>query len=177
MTPSRAAAYTVVGTLLVAWFASALGVVREPRPSRRPAAAPTDAARLDALASDVQLQASRLRERLAAAPAPHAPTRNPFVFAPREAAPVRAAVAAPILAAAPVDVTPAEPELVLIGVAETKSATGVLRTAMIAGLDNELHMVTEGQQVLGRYDVIAVGADAVELKDRVTGATRRLGLQ
>jgi hypothetical protein len=38
-------------------------------------------------------------------------------------------------------------------------------------------MVAEGQELAGRYRVSAVGADAVELKDLVTGATRRLALR
>jgi len=38
-------------------------------------------------------------------------------------------------------------------------------------------MVTPGQRILGRYDVISVGEDAVELKDVQTGATRRLILR
>jgi hypothetical protein len=44
---------------------------------------------------------------------------------------------------------------------------------MIAAGD-ELLMVTAGQPVGGRYQVSAVGPDEVELKDLVTGATRRL---
>jgi hypothetical protein len=38
-------------------------------------------------------------------------------------------------------------------------------------------MVKEGEILGGRYRVVAVGADAVELSDLVTGAVRRLGLR
>ena len=34
-----------------------------------------------------------------------------------------------------------------------------------------------GQRILGIYDVIAVGADAIELKHVATGAVRRLALR
>ena len=40
-----------------------------------------------------------------------------------------------------------------------------------------LLMVTVGQNVLGRYRVEAIGADAVELKDVGTSAMRRIGLR
>ena len=38
-------------------------------------------------------------------------------------------------------------------------------------------MVTAGQRILGIYDVVAIGVDAVELKHVATGATRRLALR
>ena len=65
-----------------------------------------------------------------------------------------------------------EPALELVGVAESTSPEGIVRTAMITGGHNELMMVTAGQRILGRYDVVAVGADAVELKDVETGGIR-----
>jgi hypothetical protein len=48
---------------------------------------------------------------------------------------------------------------------------------MIAGGHDELMMVTAGQRILGRYDVVAVSADGVELKDLQTGSARRLVLR
>jgi hypothetical protein len=70
-----------------------------------------------------------------------------------------------------------EPALQLIGVAETNTNDGPVRTALITGGHSELMMVTVGQRILSRYDVVAVAADAVELKDVDTGAIRRLILQ
>jgi hypothetical protein len=67
--------------------------------------------------------------------------------------------------------------LSLIGIAEKHTAAGPVRTAMIVGSDDELHLVTEGQLVVGRFLVVAVAADAAELRDTTTGATRRLVLQ
>ena len=134
---------------------------------------PPEFAQLDAAASIVQSQASRLRNRMAVAPAPQTPIRNPFVFAERQARPVVTTRREPRpVALEPEPVMPVEPELDLLGVAEE----GAVRTAMI-GLGDELLMVTVGQEVAGRYRVAAVGADAVELQDLTTGATRRLALK
>lgn len=154
--------------LLAGWLASAAGVVRSHPPRMpRPSA---ESMQLDALVVNVQSQAARLRERLAAAPAPHPSTRNPFTFAepPREPVP-RAAVRAPAIVAA--EAVP-ELDLVLIGIAED----GATRTAIIQSGD-ELLMVTEGQTLRGRYRVGKVGADALELVEVETGAIRRLYLK
>lgn len=136
--------------------------------------------KLDALAADVQAQAGRLRQRLSAAPAPQGQERNPFTFSSSQAAtvaraPVVRAAAPPSIAPAPVEIP--EPVLQLIGVAEDTKAGTLVRTAMITGGYDELMMVVPGQRVLNRYEVMAVGADAVELKDLETGATRRLVLR
>jgi hypothetical protein len=173
MTPSRAAAYLGGGILLAAWFTSAAGVTRQPRAFRAPQPS-SQAAQLDTLAANVQSQASRLRLRLAAAPSPQSPIRNPFTFAARESAapatvPRRPEPREAMAAAGPVE---SEPDLVLLGIAEQ----GKTRTALI-GSGEELIMATEGQPVAGRYRVGAVSADGVELKDQLTGATRRLTLR
>ena len=178
MTPFRTAAYFVAVVLLLGWLASAAGVSRPtffPAPPRRAPAA----MQLDALATNVQSQALRLRQRLAAAPAPQDPIRNPFMFAARDVQPQRmrqvAASAAPLPTAPPPP--PFEPELSLLGVAEKNTATGVVRTAIIGGPDDSLYMLKMGEALGGRYEVTAVGADAVELKDLATGAIRRLALK
>jgi hypothetical protein len=176
MAPARAAAYIGGTILLVAWLASAAGVSRH-QPAVRVVPPSAEAVQLDTLAGDVQSQASRLRTRLAAAPAPHASLRNPFMFGAPEA-PVRRARPA----VEPSSIEPAAsaaPDLVLelAGVAEQKTATGLKRTAMVAAPGDQLFMVTEGQELAGRYRVSAIGADAVELTDLMTGATRRLALK
>jgi hypothetical protein len=172
MSRTRAAAYLVGGILLAAWLASAAGVTMRPRavPLSRQSA---EAIELDAVAANVQSQASRLRERLAAAPALQPSVRNPFAFVERAPAPAPAAKAPPVTVTPPfIQRLIAEPDLVLLGVAEE----GSVRTAMI-GSGEELLMATEGQTVAGRYRVGKVGADAVELIDVGTGATRRLSLR
>jgi hypothetical protein len=180
MTPKKAAAYLTVAILLAAWFASAVSVSRQARAPRQPSASASDEARLEALAADVQAQSSRLRERLAAAPRVQTPTRNPFMFRPRETPVpnrmVRAAIMDP-QPAAELEFEPREPLLVLVGVAEEKTKEGLVRTAMISDEAEELHMAVQGQHLLGRYVVEAVSPDAVELKDITTGVIRRLALR
>ena len=78
------------------------------------------------------------------------------------------------IAPAPVASEMPEPMIELIGIAESKTPTGTVRTAMITNEQNDLIMVIVGQRILGRYDVAAVTEDAVDLKDVRTGATRRL---
>ncbi len=175
MAPARAAAYLGGTTLLLAWLASAAGVSRQPQGAVTGRAA-AGGVQLDALTSDVQSQAVRLRTRLAAAPAPQAPLRNPFAFSTQASSVTRRA---PTHESLPVATAPlaVEPVIELVGVAEQATEGGVRRTAMLSAPGDQLFMVTEGQEVDGRYRVSAVGADAVELKDLVTGATRRLGLR
>jgi hypothetical protein len=175
MAPARAAAYLGGTTLLVAWLASAAGVSRQPVETV-PEQTRGDGVQLDTLASEVQSQAARLRTRLAAAPAPQSPLRNPFAFTPR---------AATVRRVSPPGESPSfesssampEPVLELVGIAEQKLETGLKRTAMVAAPGDQLFMVTDGQELAGRYRVSAIGADAVELRDGVTGATRRLALK
>jgi hypothetical protein len=170
MTPARAATYFVGASLLAVWLASAAGVVRSqpPRPPRPSA----DSLQLDSAVINVQAQASRLRQRLAAAPAPQTRARNPFMFGVRER-PISATRSAPPPPRAAAESAPLpEPPLVLIGIAED----GATRTAMIES-SGELLMATEGQTLDGRYRVAKVGADALELEDLATGATRQLFLR
>jgi hypothetical protein len=173
MNASRLAVWIVGAAVSGAWLASAAGVTRQARNVRVPAPAP-ETIQLDALAAEVQAQTGRLRERLANAPAPRAAERNPFSF---DSAPIRRRTmpAAPNFAITPAPVSEApEPMVELIGIAESKTPAGTVRTAMITNEQNDLIMVIVGQRILGRYDVAAVTEDAVDLKDVRTGATRRL---
>jgi hypothetical protein len=133
-----------------------------------------DDARIAGLARDVQSQAARLRQRLATAPPLQPSSRNPFAFDVRELPTPRPTLSAVPEAAG--DVATDEPALRLIGIAEDRQPTGLVRTAVIAGDGDQLHMVIEGQTIAGRYRVLVVSADAVELEDLTTGVTRRLVL-
>lgn len=177
MKPSRLAAWIFGAAVCGAWLASAAGVARSPRPVRTTPRANTDV-QLDALATDIQAQTGRLRQRLATAPAPQEIDRNPFTFSARQV-PVRRAALPSEPAVVPAAVIPEvrEPVLELIGVAEDRKDGAFVRTAMITGGHDELMMVGPGQRILGRYEVVAVRVDAVELKDLETGATRRLVLR
>ena len=175
MSASRVAAWIGFTGLLGAWLASAAGIPRTAPPARAPQR-PADAVILDSLAADVQSQTLRLRSRMASAPAPAPMTRNPFSFSAPPASHVPRTAPQPVVQ--PLEPQPEpEPELELIGVAGDNATGKLVRTAMISGPGNELIMVISGQRILGLYDVVTVGADAIELRHVVTGAVRRLALR
>ena len=177
MTLRRATLYIGGGSLLVAWFSSAASVSQMRTPPRAFSEGQSVAAPTDGVAEAVQAQSRRLRLRLATAPLPQQPLRNPFAFRPAPSASpvrVRAAAAEP---AAMEPVIPEEPRLELIGIAEQRTPAGAVRTAMIATESNELLMAPVGAAVLGRYTVAVIDGDGVTLTEVATGRTRRLVLQ
>jgi hypothetical protein len=175
MTATRAAVYSGGALLLIASLSSAVGV------SRQPASVPTEpkpveTAGTETLVDDIQAQALRLKTRLAGAPAPQEPFRNPFTFKPRQTAPPRERPAP--VEAAPAPVAPLEPAIELIGVTTSDTPKGTVRTAVISALSGELFLVKEGETIATRYRVASVGVDSVDLTDLVlTGTTRRLVLK
>jgi hypothetical protein len=177
MNASRLAVWIVGAAVSGAWLASAAGVTRQARSVRVPPPA-AETIQLDALAAEVQAQAGRLRERLAHAPAPRAADRNPFSFysAPTKHRLPSGETRRTITPAASAPELPV-PVIELIGIAEDQSTTGTVRTAMMTNEQNDLIMVTAGQRILGRYDVVAVTDEAVDLKDIETGRIRRLILR
>ena len=180
MQVSRVAGWIFVGAVATAWLASAAGVSRTARQTPRTAPASPETVALNNLAVDVETQASRLRSRLETAPSPKAPFRNPFSFTERPPAPVRAVrpPVAPEPTFVPPPPIPAEPPLQLIGIAEKKVGDTIVRTAMMSPGDADaLIMAIVGQKILGAYEVVAIGVDAVELKDLTTGLTRTLVLK
>jgi hypothetical protein len=176
MSAKRAAGYCGAALLLAAWLSSAGGLMRQtpsaPEPDRS-----VETSGATTLAADVQAQTLRLKNRLAVAPSPQEPFRNPFTFAPRAVPDRRGteprAEAEPSALSAP----PLEPAIELIGVAESVSPKGPVRTAIISALSGELFLVKEGETIAARYRVGAVSAHAVELNDLLTGAVRRLELR
>ena len=178
MTTRRAVTYGGLFCLLAAWLASAASTTfQEYDPALTPERDVTHASP-DVLANDVQAQAARLRQRLSAAPTQPSPQRNPFLFEPRSAAPARPAprrIAEPAIVEGPVALP--EVPLALIGVAEDKGPNGLTRTAIVSDDAEAVFVVTVGQTILDRYRVEAIGADAVELKDVLTNAVRRLALR
>jgi hypothetical protein len=176
MTAKRAAAYFGGASLLLAWLASAAGLVRQ-TPEVQPAPPAVVTSGTETLAADVQAQAVRLKERLASAPLPQEPSRNPFRFGERDVPARRERRPAPVDPVSLPLAEPAEPALELIGVAEDKTAQGLVRTAIVTALTDELFLVKEGETIGGRYRVKTIGTDAVELTDLVTGTARRLALR
>jgi hypothetical protein len=175
MTPKKVAVYLGAGTVLAAWLATAANVDQTPEPPIVPA--PVQTSGTETLAEEVQAQAGRLRDRLAAAPAPQQPARNPFAFAQKPVRAARSAAAAPSSAPAPLQPIVTEPVLALIGLAEDESPEGPVRTAIISTGTGELFFVKAGELIGARYRVQRIGADALELIDLTTGAVRRLALR
>jgi hypothetical protein len=178
MTTRRAVTYGGLFCLLAAWLASAASTTFQNQnpPEDVPSSSPSP----DALVSDVQAHAARMRQRLASAPVPQTPRRNPFLFDAREEpAPRHSArrIEPPPAFVPPPPAPPPEPALVLAGVAEDQGPMGPVRTAILSDDTEAVFIVTVGQTVLGRYQVEAIGADVVELKDVSTGAIRRLALR
>ncbi len=146
MTSTRAVAYVGCALLLLAWLAAAAADPQRPRTTKATPQQREDA-RVMTLARDVQAQAARLRQRLAVAPAPDEPVRNPFTFGARA---MPAVNRTPALTAPPAldePRVPVEPALSLVGVAEQQTPDGVVRTAMITTGNDDLLMVTAGQAV------------------------------
>ena len=174
MTTKRAVSYGGLFCLLAAWLASAASTLQN-QPAIGEPDRSAESPATDALVNEVQAHAAKLRRRLASAPIPQLPTRNPFLFESRIVSPARHAVRAPEPPPAPVP--PPEPALYLLGVAEDQGQNGPKRTAILGDQTDAVIMVTVGQTVLDLYRVEAIGADVIELKDVTTGAVRRLALR
>ena len=160
------------GGLVATWFAVA--------PNQTPATTTADPTATTAVAlvreqtfDDLRVQEARLRQHLESAPSGPA-VRNPFRFRNGKSVESVKQSATPSLAAAPAAV-PAAPSFKLSGIAERKTPTGVVRTAVISG-DGQLYLVGEGDLVAGRYRVAVVDSDAVTLREDAGGEIR-LALQ
>jgi hypothetical protein len=175
MTIRRAALYAGGGTLLVAWFSSAASFPLQWNQRPAQTAITATISPVDDLAANMQAQTRRLKQRLAAAPLPQQPVRNPFAFKAVEPRP-RPEVMQPVAMPVAVQVR-TEPLLSLIGMAEERRPQGLVRTAMIATEGQELILAAVGDVVVQRYKVTAISADVVELADSETGLVRRLALQ
>ena len=178
MTLRRATLYVAGGTLLVAWFSSAASMSLA-RNARRAPQVVGDSAPAQTLAVSVQTQAKRLKERLAAAPLPQQPIRNPFAFRPApelRVAPVSRALV-PVPTTAPTEMVIPDVPLLLVGLAEHRNGDGLVRSAAISSNGEDLIMADVGSVIVGRYTVTSIGSDAVEMKDGSTGRIRRLVLQ
>ena len=175
MTAKRAAVYCGGGLLILAGFSFAGALGRQTPPVTDPSHAVETSGTVN-LGTQVQEQTARLKSRLAEAPRATEPVRNPFMFAPRESG-RRTARAAETAVPEPVAPAPAEPAIELVGLAENRTKDGIVRTAIVSSLSGDLYLVKEGDSIVDRYKVKAVGADTVELTDLVTGGIRRLALR
>ena len=177
MTYRRAVALVLAVVAVATWLAitAGRGVAPVERSAPRPVVISSP---LDPAIRSVQGQAGRLRAYLASAP-PLAPAaRNPFRFRERpEARPqVHPAPALSTAAASVLAALTARPELVLSGLAEDPSPSGPIRTAIISGL-GQLFLVKEGEEFGGRFQVVRIGTNAVQVLDRSDGSTFTLALR
>lgn len=167
------------GVILAAWLLPSATSDQTPPADRArvaPAVPPQRAAALqDALVRDVEAAAARLRQYESTRPGARRPARNPFRF--REVPPPAAAAAAlrrPREADEP-PATTAGPVLRLIGIAERNGVGDPARIAILA-TPSDVHLAAPGDRVSGRFTVLAVLADAAELRDEATGTVVRLAL-
>jgi hypothetical protein len=136
----------------------------------------------DVSSFDLDEAAARLQARLEAPKRAAAPERNPFEFAPTPTARRVAEPTPPPIAGPVVPPGPQPPPFALTGVAEHKNGDALERTAILTGnnpgsADNQMYFAKVGDQVIGRYQVTAVGADAIELRELASGQLVRLGLR
>jgi hypothetical protein len=119
-----------------------------------------------------------LRERLRPSTEPRAPRRNLFRYAARtsSAAASGAGTTEPDAPAALPAPAPPTMHLDFIGVAESPSEQGVVRTAIMTAAGQLVH-AKEGDSVAARYRVTRITSEVVELVDSIDGATTRLVLR
>jgi len=160
-------------TVLAGWFASS-------PPSNVPATSgstqPERSAAVPAAAADIEEQAARLQAGLRLEAAYREPERNPFRFGAKHMGqPARegfAPVPSPVEAVVPV---PSAPLVTLSGIAEDQVGERTERTAILSSPSGVL-LVREGEDVLGKYRVAKIEADAVELADLTGSIQIRLTL-
>ena len=162
------------GVLLTTWVVAPAA----PAPSAKPLTTAEVAALTQQapIVAEVDAQVTRLRERLAAAPQFPPPSRNPFLFG-RGPEPASPKVNVPVIAApAPVEPDAAAPTLPrIVAVIGTATDGGLLRTAVL-GIGDDVQIVKPGDVVL-RFVVRSISADAVELVDPLSNATFRVVLR
>ncbi|MBI4264896.1 MAG: hypothetical protein HY657_11015 [Acidobacteria bacterium] len=159
-------------TVLAGWLASA-------PPSIGPASAPAQAEPPEAVppsALDVEQQAARLQAGLRQQAAYREPDRNPFRFAVRPEArntPDASRAPAAVEAVAPL---PPPPPISLSGIAEDRVGDRVERTAVLSSPSGVL-LVREGDEVMGRYRVVKIESEAVDLAPLADGVSLRLAFR
>jgi hypothetical protein len=159
-----------------AWLAITAGLGMS-TPSPVVPDAPAPGTPLDPVIRSVQSQSGRLRAYLSSKPPLAPPLRDPFAFRepPRPRGAARQASAAST-AVALLSVLSARPDLTLSGIAEDPSPDGPVRTAIISGM-GQLFLVKEGETFGGRFEVVRIGADSVQMRDQKTDVAFTLVLK
>jgi hypothetical protein len=171
MSRTQALLLVLACLLAAAWAARRVGpsLFADVRPH-----ATVDGAAVPLSSHGVLSQAERLRTRLTSPPPFKPPSRNPFRFH-EPSAPAASGLAArahtgegaAVLSTSQIEPPqqPERPEMQLVGVAEERGPDGrVVRTAIVSAM-TQLFYAKEGERVLGRYEVVRIGADRAQLKD------------
>lgn len=181
--PSRSMTLTrgttlLLGTALGATLLTAAPGLRRIEPTgAAPPAPPRPGEAVAAVPGGPAIDWSRLAARPDVRPAPR-PVRNPFDFArvePEAPQPLRGGPP-PVAASDELRLLAPRPALALIGIAEDATPMGVRRRAILRSA-NDVVLAAEGDEIAGRFVVVAIDADAVELRDRQGGALFRLTLR
>ncbi|HXH05575.1 MAG TPA: hypothetical protein VNI83_03190, partial [Vicinamibacterales bacterium] len=128
---------------------------------------------LGGLGAAVREEAARLRARLAAVAPPAPEARNPFRFETPAPPSVRRA---PEPSPEPPPADASALPLSLEGIAEDVAAGVRRRIAILSGL-GDVHLAGVGDLIAGRYEVVAVGAEGVQLRDTAAGRVVTLTLR
>jgi hypothetical protein len=162
MNASRAAVMVIGVNLVAVWVAAAAGG-RAAQPPRQPDVRVTQ----DRAVTEAQSALVEATDRLRRHTGPSLETaqvlRDPFSFAgARPPGPetdgAQLATSEPVPASAPV-----APDIMLEGMAESRDGETVVRTAILS-VSGELVFATVGSTVGGRFTVVAVTAESVELE-------------
>jgi hypothetical protein len=168
---ARGPLLALLGFALLAWLAVANQPA--PPPAMAPGARTAAAAPVVRDIGDLD-RAARIRE--GRRPAPLAvPGRNPFEFVvakPRPVPPPKPAEAAAALAALAPLVLPPTP-VTLVGLVDRNVGGRPVRIAVLS-FGGQLHYVEAGNRLGAAYEVVSVGANAVELLALDTNTPRRL---
>ena len=174
MNVKRTAQFVLVGGAAAVWLAAA--ATSGDRTGR--AVEVTEITPADPRAAVLAAEIARLHERPKSVALPRQPVRNPFVFAstarrsterpgPSRESPQHDTTT-------PTVALP--PALKLVGIGEDETSAGTVRTAILSG-SGDLVLAKEGDTVAGRYRVLRISSEIVELADVIDGATRRLVLK
>jgi hypothetical protein len=179
MNASRAAVMVAGINLVAVWVAAAAGG-RAAQPVRPPDPRVTqDQAVVQAQSALVEAT-DRLRRHTGPSTDAAAVRRDPFRFtgggAPPRVDSASAPLPAPDAAMAPSAVAPTEPEVLLQGMAESREGEATVRTAILS-VNGEMIFATIGTAVAGRFTVVGMAADSVELEPSGGGARRTVRLR
>jgi len=170
----RVLACGVLILLALAWY-RVLAV--RPSTTAAPESAGATARRLPPGVPPLAVRLDRLDSRpRVAAPAA---LRDPFHGADLHTAAVQppsASASTIVNAPAPSPATPVWPQLSLIGIAETRGAQGIVRTAIVAGAHGVLH-ARPGDLVARVYRLDRIDSDGVELRLLAEDRVLRLPLR